>query len=1561
MTESRSNGAGLNRRELFITALSAAGVFAALFVRRGFWPFGSGSVLITDLYSQYAPLLYRFYDVVTGRANLFYEFRIAGGLGLYADTVNELVNPFNYLLLLFGRDRIFLALNILVAFYGIAAAVSADFFLQKLVRPTGRVQVLNLSLALSYAFSGYAAYNYQIIKWMIFPVIFPLYALSLAGISGASDYGEAPENTRRAGTAFALLTAWQLVLSIQLGFMALLFALFAFGSAKNKERRNAVPVLGTYTFAGILLAGAALVPNIRTLLNSARAGYTSYLSVMTRHGLDDLGDRLFQIAHPVLIALILYMLCGKLSRRKGKTAASPGSWEGAAPGRGTVCLRKAAALTVFLWITVLFEPANLLWHMGSYRCFPVRYAYMVLLVMAAWIRLAYPEEKQAALSAAPALFSLAASSAAVFLAVHYEERLAQAFSSLALTQCPAELGISLGILLLLLASAVFAAAASSGMRGTLLLPVLAASFCLYNMIFLPESYGIRRDNEEAYLEMASGQESAEPALWDFKPFDESLPRDSALVTGEWSLTSYLPDVPQKTIDALSGLGFRADWMATYAEGAPAEAEELLAGPAVLASLPEYEKESGFSLPGAEELQRGREGISAELDVRRARLVIDCVLPKESGSSVLFLPVVRLPGLAAEILPGREDVPGREDSGKAKSSRASAEITELFGGFAGIRLPEGAEGEPCRIAVTFRQPGLTAGICLSFAGLALLPAAMPAAALLPGVLNVLFALLHGAAVAAVYIVPAAGMALYLVLRVFFPGAALTEAFRTAAARGADPGIAAGVPGVSDAAAVPEYVLLSAEPLEEGMLVRVAGQNLARAEGAGISADSTENGEMTAAKAADGIALDNRNRWSSENNWDSAEHWLEIALPSPAEICAVRLYWERTNVSEYSVEYIPAGEADVQDSGGQPGGEKWVEAVRFTETPASRTQVILLDEPVLTGRIRLHTYNVRREEADLTLYYQNVSLTEIEVYGAVDSFVLRTPEIPEGRHRQMDLPEVPEGYALEFAGADYGMLFDRERHVADTEAGVEAEIGFALIKTADGDPALRGEDVRFELPGMKVTIPASVPLPPEREEPAAALPEGIRVAEWRPDAGGRKLIIPAAEAEHLMERAAARADEASGQDEKGSGEVTGNLPASGLESVEEAYCIYIAGEEDGGIRVYGGGRKGLRWGMVTLAKLVRACTGEDGSVTLPCGVIRDYPRYSVRGFGIDVSRRPVSLDTLETIAEELSAHRMNTLHVHLNDNQIITQSGYDGTVAGARNLYSAFRLDLGITGKDGAPVASGDLCYSEEEFAQFVDYAASLGVEVVPEIDTPAHSLALTKVFPEAGFARAPELADTLDLSKEAARELGRKVWTEALAGAAFEDCATVHLGGDEYYGRGRDYAAYMASLALLVKETAPEKKLRLWASLDYYGDPGLYRTLAQADPELEMQLWDASWADPGRVYGEGFSLINSWSRDLYILPGGGYDYLDTEQLQSSWMPNRFATEDREWIIPAYSGRMLGAVYMLWNDWADYGNPGAEESAADKEELPGGESAESGSDADILARFIDPLDVLESRLW
>ena len=42
--------------QLGFTALGAAGLFAAVCLLRGFYPFGDGSVMMIDLYSQYLPL-----------------------------------------------------------------------------------------------------------------------------------------------------------------------------------------------------------------------------------------------------------------------------------------------------------------------------------------------------------------------------------------------------------------------------------------------------------------------------------------------------------------------------------------------------------------------------------------------------------------------------------------------------------------------------------------------------------------------------------------------------------------------------------------------------------------------------------------------------------------------------------------------------------------------------------------------------------------------------------------------------------------------------------------------------------------------------------------------------------------------------------------------------------------------------------------------------------------------------------------------------------------------------------------------------------------------------------------------------------------------------------------------------------------------------------------------------------------------------------------------------------------------------------------------------------------
>lgn len=231
-------------------------------------------------------------------------------------------------------------------------------------------------------------------------------------------------------------------------------------------------------------------------------------------------------------------------------------------------------------------------------------------------------------------------------------------------------------------------------------------------------------------------------------------------------------------------------------------------------------------------------------------------------------------------------------------------------------------------------------------------------------------------------------------------------------------------------------------------------------------------------------------------------------------------------------------------------------------------------------------------------------------------------------------------------------------------------------------------------------------------------------------------------------------------------------------DEGYELNLEAESPGVISISARTKRGVRWGCVALGQLWEKSEGQ-----LPTGVLRDYPAWSVRGFGIDVGRRPVSLELLYRIAEELSKHQMNTLQIHLNDNQIISQSDYDGTKEGARQLYAGFRLESDVRNKAGQSITSQDLYYSKEEFAQFIEDAAVMGVEVVPEIDTPAHSLAFTKVFPKLGLSGDPESVDQLDLSNPAAQKLAETIWSEYLTES------------DTFPERGRCISAWTSILGI----------------------------------------------------------------------------------------------------------------------------------------------------------------------
>lgn len=1629
-SEKRKKDGRSNRFTLPAAAAAiAAALVLVLYAALGFFPFGRSSVLLTDLYSQYAPLLYRFYDCVTGRAGLFAELRMAGGVNLYVDTIRAFLDPFNYILLFFGRERLYLALSILVLLYMAAAAYTACLALRRFFPGAGGLCV---PLAVCYGISGYAVYNYQILYWLLFPVLFPLLSMALRDLLRG-------ENPGRSGLLYALLLAWMTAVSLQLGWEVCL-AVF-FGSAcylyscfprKEQSEKQAVGArrLFVYTAAGLLLAFPVLVPAALQLLSSARAGYTAgYPGVMQQHGLDDLFERLFLTLHPGVAGVFLALLAGRRAKK---------NWKKDPTGQRKFLVR----INVLLWLTVLLQPANLIWHLGSYRCFPVRYGYIVLFAGLCLIareaelqRSCCSEENADAQQACGteegwhrryvrtglrrgkllcgALDILAAGA----LLWRWQAGIAQAFSTLAVSQsCPKQTAQTALILsLLCLGTALLFSAengtagsgrkssfgekrssggkdssganSSSGKRSAFegipgrggwpetagqawgaYAAMCLSSLCLAFCVFLPGSLSIRGMNDEAYAFMTkyvaehgltSGGMQAGTDLFQYRGAEEDLPRDAALVTGTSSLTSYFPTLSAATQTALSGLGYQTYWTATDGEGGTEDTDWLLGTPLLLSGTPEnYAFRDGSTEEHQEAVQAIRRELSAAGEQSNWALTADEIVavPRRnelfvtlSGvkhNSTVFLPLVLQPGWHAAV------------NGQA------ALISPVFGGFLGIPVSAGKN----EIRIWFRPVGLSAGLLCGAAGillLVLLHFGRSGTGLMAaqsrrdqndpgtgGAWRQIYRFFFVTGLVLIYLIPAAGL-------LFFMG---RKAFRTSA-----------VPQAS-------WQVFETEETPEGLRVRTVGENLCLGAGVRVRADSIESRKFPASLVRNGVDDDQADRWSSANTTESHDHWLEVILPERTRVGAVRIVWERTNMT--------AGAVEVSED-----GRDWRTAARLS-APESLVQDVILDEPVEAKYVRLHVMDVRQEESDLSLYYQNVSVLEFEVFSGIrDDFVIRTPvvretegggkqagtglqgrdnseiipsekeAVPQDRcgRRILVTPDVPDGFTLTFAGARPDAYIDEEGNCAQTLSDVTVPVGYILSE--DG--------VTVSLPAMKVTIPASEGWRDWARSANQGSPEMGQepdTAEWLPTGGTIQLtkdssVLIATDREDvkslLSEEAALLAEElgtslhaggcltvgtyeAGGEGAEGAQRERGavniilrlcesgenpEIPVPGAEGF-----VMDLGSDGSDIVLTASTIQGLRWACVELESL--------GSGSIARGFARDVPAYAVRGFGIDVARRSFSLDYLKEIVKRMSRARMNTLEIHLNDNAILAQSSYDGTVEGARQLPAAFRLESDLRGKDGKSITSEDGSYSKKEFAELIRFGAVYGVDVVPEIDTPSHCLALTRAFPEYGRSDTPEAADELDLSRDGARKLGESVWKEYLGeNGCFAGASAVSMGMDEYFGNAVDFVRYFTELAGTIQAEEPDKIIRAWGSFSREGAD--YSSVPRS---VQLKIWDLTWADAKEMTDAGFDIINTQGSHLYIIPGAGYDRLDLSYLAEDWEPNVFTTDRGTEEIPVYSPQMLGAMYYMWN-----------------EDMSGNEGAEALDDAALFDRFEEPLDILSGKLW
>ena len=151
-------------------------------------------------------------------------------------------------------------------------------------------------------------------------------------------------------------------------------------------------------------------------------------------------------------------------------------------------------------------------------------------------------------------------------------------------------------------------------------------------------------------------------------------------------------------------------------------------------------------------------------------------------------------------------------------------------------------------------------------------------------------------------------------------------------------------------------------------------------------------------------------------------------------------------------------------------------------------------------------------------------------------------------------------------------------------------------------------------------------------------------------------------------------------------------------------------------------GKLYSIITLIQLINFY-----KTYLPICSIEDKPSLNWRGMHLDCARQFYTIDEIKRLMDYMCFFKLNRFHWHLTDNEAwrVELECYPNlTKVGAYRGYNEIIPPFYGTGynKTGG-------YYSRSQILELIEYARGRNIEIMPEIDLPAHSWTLLQVMPE----------------------------------------------------------------------------------------------------------------------------------------------------------------------------------------------------------------------------------------
>ncbi len=451
------------------------------------------------------------------------------------------------------------------------------------------------------------------------------------------------------------------------------------------------------------------------------------------------------------------------------------------------------------------------------------------------------------------------------------------------------------------------------------------------------------------------------------------------------------------------------------------------------------------------------------------------------------------------------------------------------------------------------------------------------------------------------------------------------------------------------------------------------------------------------------------------------------------------------------------------------------------------------------------------------------------------------------------------------------------------------------------------------------------------------------------------------------------------------VEGNAPTGPhdiyLESLTDAKA-YDVGEEgylmvtnDQGLHIYAPTYTGCLYGTITAEQILWQA---QDHVSIPQGIMRDYPAYEVRGLMLDVARTPYRYQQLKDYAKIMLWYKMNEFHLHVNDNDncninsasMETHSGFHRLESEEFPSLTSETKHAGIPQElvnedyyNNNPNYQGNPTYTKEQWRELTQMCQDMGMYVLTELDMPGHSLAYNKYAEEnpdniewlaGGTMLAPststlgnqlELLDLTGENKDRALKFASTLWDEYTRGEdPVVSGSVVHIGADEYWVHNQATNDAFAKFADTMRQTiqnnlGEDTKIRMWgASTGSFvtAQTALGKTAQELAEDYQLDIWHPSYEHASERVAEGYQVINCRDAYLYANPGRtNRDVPNAEYLFYDWNPTNFDGYNTLVGEP----NLLGAKGVVWGD----------------------QSQEGMTEKDIHQRVLRTISILSEKTW